>query len=312
MKLFLIALLILTLAMAYSPINKEIVEEIKRKTDLWTPVEPEDNVFRDRDEDEISSFLGTKIEDEKKSDSSDKDMGMKEDDDFNDHHGSLPTHFDARTEWGDICQFRINDQGKCGSCWAFGAVEILEDRICIKSKGNFTKNLSEQHLVSCIWGKKGCIGGNPVTAFGYLMFRGIPTEECKPYYSGETKDPGKCSNDCLDPDMDNKKYKCKSPWTGFRSKTIKKEIKKNGPVMTVMLVYEDLMNYGKGIYHHVAGRPMGGHAVKIIGWGKQDDHKYWIAANSWSEEWGENGYFRIKEGDSFAGKAAFACKPYKY
>lgn len=54
---------------------------------------------------------------------------------------------------------------------------------------------------------------------------------------------------------------------------------------------------------------MGGHAVKIIGWGKEtkDDGvetEFWIVQNSWGKDWGEDGYFRIAFGecgiDSFA------------
>merc|ERR1711974_280195 len=38
---------------------------------------------------------------------------------------------------------------------------------------------------------------------------------------------------------------------------------------------------------------MGGHAVKIVGWGKQVSEFYWIVQNSWGPGWGESGYFRI-------------------
>lgn len=41
---------------------------------------------------------------------------------------------------------------------------------------------------------------------------------------------------------------------------------------------------------------LGGHAVKIVGWGVEDGIKYWICANSWGPSWGENGFFRIREG----------------
>ncbi len=69
------------------------------------------------------------------------------------------------------------------------------------------------------------------------------------------------------------------------------------------------MNYGSGIYHHVTGKALGGHAVKIIGWGQEEGVNYWICANSWSEDWGEKGFFRIKEGDSGIDKSAFGCTP---
>ena len=41
----------------------------------------------------------------------------------------------------------------------------------------------------------------------------------------------------------------------------------NGPVMAEFAVYVDFFSYGKGIYKHVTGDFVGGHAVKVIGWG---------------------------------------------
>jgi len=41
---------------------------------------------------------------------------------------------------------------------------------------------------------------------------------------------------------------------------------------------------------------MGGHGVKIVGWGASGNLKYWIVANSWGTFWGEAGYFRIAFG----------------
>lgn len=35
------------------------------------------------------------------------------------------------------------------------------------------------------------------------------------------------------------------------------------------------------------------HAVKLIGWGTEDEYKYWILMNSFGPLWGENGLFRI-------------------
>merc|ERR1711879_578726 len=53
-------------------------------------------------------------------------------------------------------------------------------------------------------------------------------------------------------------------------------------------------NYASGIYHHMGGMPVGGHAVKVVGWGVENGVSYWKIANSWNPYWGEKGYFRIK------------------
>ena len=58
-------------------------------------------------------------------------------------------------------------------------------------------------------------------------------------------------------------------------------------------VYEDFVNYKSGVYKHVSGSALGGHAVKIIGWG--EDH--WLVMNSWNETWGDKGLFRIAYGE---------------
>jgi cathepsin B len=71
-----------------------------------------------------------------------------------------------------------------------------------------------------------------------------------------------------------------------------------GPVETAFDVYSDFENYVSGIYHNVKGEPVGGHAVRIVGWGVDGGVKYWKVANSWNPFWGEKGYFRIKKGSN--------------
>jgi len=79
------------------------------------------------------------------------------------------------------------------------------------------------------------------------------------------------------------------------------EIFSNGPVETAFTVYDDFVTYKSGIYQRQSGDELGGHAVKIIGWGISSGTKFWIAANSWNADWGENGFFRIIRGTNECG-----------
>jgi len=45
----------------------------------------------------------------------------------------------------------------------------------------------------------------------------------------------------------------------------------------------------------ITGGPKGYiHYVLVIGWGVQDNTKYWIIKNSFSKNWGENGFAKLK------------------
>ena len=68
-----------------------------------------------------------------------------------------------------------------------------------------------------------------------------------------------------------------------------------------LIVHEDFLTYKSGVYEHVHGKVVGRHAVKMVGWGVENKVKYWLIANSWNEDWGENGFFRIKRGNDECG-----------
>ena len=58
---------------------------------------------------------------------------------------------------------------------------------------------------------------------------------------------------------------------------MQQDIYDNGPIMVGLLAYEDLYDYESGIYEHTAGELVGGHAIRAVGWGHDEDgHLYWI------------------------------------
>ena len=78
---------------------------------------------------------------------------------------------------------------------------------------------------------------------------------------------------------------------------IKADIAKYGTVTAAFTVYEDFPTYKSGVYQHTTGSALGGHAIKVIGWGKEDGTDYWLCVNSWNNTWGDEGLFKIKMGD---------------
>ena len=152
----------------------------------------------------------------------------------------------------------------------------------------------------------GCNGGILPWAWSYLTNTGAVEDSCFPYSSDKGTVPT-CAKKCQNDKDSFTKYKCKKNSVVQASgvEKIKAEISKNGPMETGFTVYEDFMNYESGVYHHTTGDQLGGHAVKIVGYGDG----YWICANSWSEKWGEKGFFNIGFGECGIDSAAYACTP---
>jgi cathepsin B len=202
---------------------------------------------------------------------------------------SIPPQFDSREQWPS-CIHPIRDQGSCGSCWAFSAAEVLSDRFCIEKQVEVV--LSPQWLVNCNRRNFGCSGGYLNRAWTFLKREGVAADSCLPYSSGVLGDDFACPSTCEDG----------SPVQLYTAFQVKKYIgikqmqlalMQAGPLQTTFAVYTDFVHYRRGIYTHVGGKLLGIHAVKIIGWGQDNGTNYWVAANSWGADWGEEGYFRI-------------------
>lgn len=230
-------------------------------------------------------------------------------------NAALPESFDSRTEWPS-CIGEVRDQAQCGSCWAFGAAESFGDRVCIAEGKKEQVVLSTQNLVSCDYNNYGCQGGYLNMVWDFLATVGITTDKCWGYQSGKGDVPA-----CPDT-KEHKVLKCEDQSTPVYYKVssvahpvtiadIKAEIAANGPMETGFMVYRDFMSYKSGVYKHLSGDLLGGHAIKVLGWGVEDGQNYWLAANSWGTKWGENGLFKIAEGECQFEAQFYAGAPVK-
>ena len=195
------------------------------------------------------------------------------------------------------------------------------------SKGVQKPILSASVVISCcgLCGK-GCAGGLPYEAFIYWSGPGIPTggdygdtDTCVPYFlpkcnhhlndtglpdCPKTASAPKCNQTCqdgYDKEFKEDKYYGKEYYTVKGEEEIKTEIYERGSIEASFLVYEDFVNYKDGVYQHVDGELLGGHAIKIIGWGVENGVKYWLCVNSWNEFWGDKGTFKILRGENHCG-----------
>jgi len=252
----------------------------------------------------------------------------------------LPTSFDARDQWGTMCPSvaDVRDQSACGSCWAFGAVEAMTDRTCIQSQGKLTPHLSAEDMNSCCdYCGMGCDGGDPGAAWDYWASTGvvdggnwtssgddgtcapyslppcehhIPKDHYDPCPSNEYPTPA-CPSTCANGQgFSASKHIGKSAYqVSSDPNAIATEIMTNGPVEVAFTVYEDFLTYKSGVYQYQSGQELGGHAVKMLGWGVWTDGTtpYWIIANSWNGDWGDQGYFLILRGQDECGIEDDVC-----
>lgn len=178
---------------------------------------------------------------------------------------------------------------------------------------------------------RSCNGNNLYDTAASLFTDGITDTGCFPNKftaNGSTIDIGKIENPsdlpycynvtgieldtCVDGKTPMRKYRCKTAYLACKDsdnsdekeKKIMYDLYKYGPMIVGIMLFPDFVyDYdGNSIYTHPdkSGGELGGHAVRVVGWGEETVNgeliKYWWIANSWGTDWGINGYFRMKRG----------------
>ncbi|XP_011045161.1 PREDICTED: cysteine proteinase 15A-like [Populus euphratica] len=211
--------------------------------------------------------------------------------------GDLPTNFDWRDQ-GAVT--KVKDQGSCGSCWSFSATGALEGAHYLAT-GELV-SLSEQQLVDCDhecdpeeYGAcdSGCSGGLMNNAFEYaLKAGGLEREEDYPYTGN---DRGACKFD---------KSKVAASVSNFSVVSLDEDqiaanLVKHGP-LSVAINAVFMQTYIGGVSCPYICSKHQDHGVLLVGYGaagyapiRFKEKPFWIIKNSWGENWGENGYYKI-------------------
>jgi len=232
--------------------------------------------------------------------------------------------------------FEITDQGPCASSWAMAGATAFADRACIQTNGEINHSFSTQDVLECCHGCTpfggGCEGGympqNWISFKNYGVVSGGlygSNKGCKPYElqpcehgdydQGETSYPScdsfgyaekpVCNLACSNPEYptnyqeDEIKLDNYYGITSHLVEDIQKELMTNGPIETTFHIHGDFLTYTGGVYYHTDGRKeLYTQSVKLMGWGhdEESDLDYWLVANSWNADWGEDGFFRVKRG----------------
>lgn len=210
------------------------------------------------------------------------------------------------------------DQGQCGSCWAHAASSVLGDRVSVQTNGKIRTALSIQQIMECSDYLKdppppttpdGCSGNEVYITLKSLEDKNIGLNAHNQYlrqYSGKPSDPKSCASG-----LQADKYsvavssaflisepigKPGDDANGRNIENMKSHIFNEGPIIGCFQVYPDFMDYdGLTIYQPsqqaiANAKNIGGHAIEIIGWGKDPatGAGYWVCRNSWGMAWPQN------------------------
>jgi len=213
------------------------------------------------------------------------------------------------------------NQRNCGSCWAFGAMGVIESMINIRENADVDIDLSEQYLLSCVPAAGSCSGGTTPSPFSFIIntteegnfCNGVIFECCLPYYADDDIPCSDKTSDWMDylVPISDWGEAWLGEYTPEKIEQIKSLIFDNGPVYALVLVDNTFRDFGS-IYHkstaYLHYRSFAdlilNHAILIVGW--KDDPSigkggYWICKNSWDTDWGYDGFFNIEYGSHLVG-----------
>jgi C1A family cysteine protease len=215
----------------------------------------------------------------------------------------LPATIDWRTK-GAVTA--VKDQEQCGSCWAFSTTEAVESAWILAGKGtNKNTILAPQQIVDCDDSDDGCDGGNPPTAYEYLMQAGGQEAEKDYPYKGVDEN---CNFNAAD--VIAKISDWSYATSDYSESTLQQNLVSWGPV-SICVDASAWQDYQSGVmtWYQCAWINQLDHCVQLVGFNTTASTPYYIVRNSWNTDWGVEGYIWLEMGEDTCGLTYEATWP---
>lgn len=192
------------------------------------------------------------------------------------------------------------DQGNCGSCWAIASQTVLEAHHELYSDGDH-RIFSTQQIVDCTpnpkhcGGDGGCKGATAELAFDWVLKNGVGLSKDASYTARDMKCNAK-------PSQGGGAAIGMIGWETLpknKYEPLMRALAEQGPV-AVSVAADKWFMYQGGVYDDCDKDAVISHAVTAVGYGEEDGAKYWNIANSWGQDWGEEGHIRLLRHDKAA------------
>jgi len=250
------------------------------------------NKFSDLSLEEITAMLGTKLSG-RRSSAAVATTPVAE----------PPPSFDWRNKHGITGQ---KNEGQCGSCWAMTVAMAIESAYMIHRGKINQPPLSTQQIIDCDTNDDGCNGGEPTTAYQYVVSAGGLETDADYPYKAETG-PACLANVSLETDPITG-YVLAIPQGSTDEIKMANFLATNQPISTAVDA-SSWSTYSGGILMASQCGQNIDHGVQIVGYNGLDKNGYWIIRNMWGADWGEDGFIRLQFGMNTCGLTSLPTAP---
>jgi len=184
----------------------------------------------------------------------------------------------------------VKNQEQCGSCWAFSVTENIESMWILAGKSNNSLALAPQQIVDCDTVDDGCEGGDPPTAYEYIIEAGgLESEQDYPYIAEDESCRFK-SQDIV-ASIKNWQYAT----SDYSETTLQQNLVGYGP-LSICVDASNWQDYVSGImtWYECAWVNILDHCVQLVGYNATSSNPFWMVRNSWGTDWGIDGYIYLE------------------